>query len=509
MGLSRSTVGITRFLESLVGGRPERPAGLIFLISAAGILLITTGMLIAFEADVKTVIAAAGILGGLALFAVMLVRHEWLFLFGIIAGHTIFYGRFPSSLGMRVKDSIGPGDFLFFLAFVAALIYWAGRKDRPRTPWPLIWPPAILFTYTLAYTLIAFFLWERQDHALSQAVGWFYFILAWPAYLCLSGGRIWRPFFVIILLALVAGAFLSACAEQGVLLDVLNRTGYGGIGTRSFGDTAVKTNFLGMTIVGTLIATVIVGFARRPGWFLGAVIAALSGCVILLLDRGRIHWAGMLLATVLLMAVLPNASRRKVVVTATTSVLIVVLLIQAAGGEVRDRFNVALEKGWRRIELSKPDALAVDQGLTLRMYRKRLAQAEFYENPLFGGGPGVILGYTTDWQTLKRVPISYLDDSFIYPLSVGGIAGYSMIWFCYITFVGAGIYAFRRLRNRLHRALAAVPLGMFVFLTICIPVMWWLVDRFHIAAFALMTAMSLALVHHERVHGSDVPVVDF
>jgi hypothetical protein len=34
------------------------------------------------------------------------------------------------------------------------------------------------------------------------------------------------------------------------------------------------------------------------------------------------------------------------------------------------------------------------------------------------------------------------------------------------------------------------------------------VDRFHVAAFSIMVAMSLALVYHEKMNGSDVPVLD-
>lgn len=147
-------------------------------------------------------------------------------------------------------------------------------------------------------------------------------------------------------------------------------------------------------------------------------------------------------------------------------------------------------------------------GLTTRMYMKRRAGAIFRENPLFGGGPGVIYEKRMNWRTMKMEPMPYMDDSYLYPLSVGGVVGYSLIWLCYIAFVGTSIYAVRRLRHPLHKCLAVVPLAKFAWLLITSPVMWWLVDRFHVAAFAVATGMSMALVYHERIHGSDVPVVD-
>jgi hypothetical protein len=56
--------------------------------------------------------------------------------------------------------------------------------------------------------------------------------------------------------------------------------------------------------------------------------------------------------------------------------------------------------------------------------------------------------------------------------------------------------------------MASVPALYMLWLFICSPVTWWLIDRYHVAAQAMMVAMALALVYHEKVNGSDVPVLD-
>jgi hypothetical protein len=44
-------------------------------------------------------------------------------------------------------------------------------------------------------------------------------------------------------------------------------------------------------------------------------------------------------------------------------------------------------------------------------------------------------------------------------------------------------------------------------LLVCSPVNWWMVDRYHIAAFSIGAGMVVALVYHEKVNGADEPVI--
>lgn len=509
MGIARTTVGINRFFEDFASGKPGRRAFANFLIVAAGIQLVLMGLLLAFGADMKWAGVAGGGFIGLTLLFLMLVRHEYLYLLGFIAGHTIFYGRFPNQLGMRVLNAVGPAEFLFFLAFVAGLIYWYGHKDRPSVPFSLWIPALILFLYAAGYTLVGYFFYERTDNALEQATGWMYFTLALPTFLCLTTGRSWKAFFVVIFGALMIGALFSMMLEVGVGESLINRTGYGGLGFRTWGDLSVKTNMLGTTVVGTLLAIIVAAFAKRTVWKTAGVAATLAGLVIIFLDRGRIHYAGLGAAIVFLLFFLPTLNRWRVLYYGALSVILGVVIIVFVGGNLEDKAVSALEKAQERIELAQGKAVQVDPGLTLRYYRNREAEAIFLQNPLIGGGPGIRFGYEFDWTILQNVPITQLDNSFLYPLAVGGLIGLGLILFTYTAMIIVTVRAMIRLRNPLHKALAFVPLGSFMFMAICSWVTWWLVDRFHVAAFAVMVGVAVALVRHEEVHGSETPVVNF
>ncbi len=509
MALGKTTLRLSRLLDQWARHEQAQSAAVSVIIAFAGGLLVTAGLLIVFGAKFQAFLIPIGALAGLGVLVLMLVRHDWLFLFGVIAGHTIFYGRFPYYLGLRIRDSIGPGDLFLFLAFFASLIYWMNKKDRPGMPWALFIPAVASFAYMGGYTLIAFFLWERQDNALIMGTGWLYFVTALPAFLCLAGGRIWKPFFAILLTALLASGILSIFAEAGIFYNLLLRTGYGGVGTRSFGDTGIKTPFLGMGVLALLYAAGFVAFARRPGWVLLSVLGCLGGLVMLFLDRGRIHWAGALVALMMLLIVLHTPGRLKLLTTGFASLLLLVLLIQAFGGPARQKFNDAMFKAWRRVQASTPTALMGDTGLGFRLHRKRRAEAIWRENPLFGGGPGVIFGYEVNWATgeVGAIVAHGMDDSLIYPLAIGGLVGAVLLWGNFLTFFVVALYAFTKLRHPFHRALAIAPIGHFVYIMMCVPVTWWLIDRFHIAAFSMGVATSLALLYHEKMNGSEAPVI--
>jgi hypothetical protein len=109
---------------------------------------------------------------------------------------------------------------------------------------------------------------------------------------------------------------------------------------------------------------------------------------------------------------------------------------------------------------------------------------------------------------MENVPISSIDNSWLFPLSVGGLVGMGLILGCYAAFLIACLGAIGRLRNPLHRCIAAVPICQMVWLFICSPVNWWMVDRYHIAVLSIFVGAALALVYHEKVHGSDVPFID-
>ncbi|MCW5947488.1 MAG: O-antigen ligase family protein [Fimbriimonadales bacterium] len=508
MSLARATISMSRFFDDLAGGGAGRRAVLMSLIVAGGVLVIACGLLLMYGVTGAPLIGSIALMLTLVTVTLMVIRPEWLFVMGIVLGHTLFYGRFPRQLGMRVYDSVGPGDILFFLTFVGTIIYWAGQKDKPTIRWSVILLPMMLFVYTAGYMLIAFFLWKRQDIALSQAVGWMYFTLVIPAYFGLCTGRVWKFFVLTLMASLVAGAFLSFLIETGVRNELISRMGYGGLGARSFGDLTVRTNQLGMAVAGTLFFTVLAAFAQRPFWKYASIVAGLSSAAILFFDRGRATYGAIAIAMLLLILFLPQAPRLRFLIRASTSIIVVVLFILAIGGETQKKFANAFEKSLEAIALTSKQAVDYDPGLVYRMHRLNQAQAIFNENPIFGGGPGTQFGTALNWETMENVPISSIDNSWLFPMSVGGLVGMGLILGCYAAFIIACIGAVIKLRNPLHRCIAFVPLCQMVWLFICSPVNWWMVDRFHIAAMSIFVGMALALVYHERVHGSDVSFID-
>lgn len=508
MSYYQATIRISRFIEGLFSSQQGRTRAASLFFALAGVLIIVTGLLIIFEVEGRFVMASAMSVVGMFTIALMVGYHEWLLIFGLILGHSIFYGK-PPALGMRFYNAIGPGEVYLFLALVCALVFWYGQKEGPRWPPILLWLPTVLAVYTIVYIMIAFFMWKRQDVALVQAVGWLYFTLAWPAYYCLTSGRIWKPMFLFFIFAVIAGGILSCFAEFGVFTNILQRTNYGGIANRTWGDTAVKTNFLGMGLTATFVAMIILGFAKNIFWRYGAALAFLSGSVIILLDRGRVHYLAFVVCIVLIFLILPTAPRLKSMLSILTSIVVSVLIIQTIGGNIADTFNRSIEKAVKRVELSTPQALMFDPGLVDRQRLLRQAEYFIYSDPLFGNGPGTIFGYDWDWDNRENIPLPFVDNSWLYPLAVVGLVGFVGIMLVYIAFVAANIWAIGKLRNPLHRSIAFVPLVLLVFLLISSTVTWWLVDRFHVAAFALGVAISLALVYHEQRNGSDVPVVEF
>jgi hypothetical protein len=142
------------------------------------------------------------------------------------------------------------------------------------------------------------------------------------------------------------------------------------------------------------------------------------------------------------------------------------------------------------------------------MNQLRQARAIFAQNPIFGAGPGAHFGTRVNYQFFETEFVVFIDNSWMYPMAVGGIVGMGLILFCYASFVGLSIWALLRLRHPMHRALAAVPLGQMAWLLVCSPVNWWMVDRYHIAAFSIGVGMVMALVYWEKVNGSEQAVLD-
>lgn len=508
MSLARATITLSRFFDDLAGGGPGRRAVLTSLLIAAGLLVITSGLLLTFGVQGAPLLGSIALMVTLVVVTLMVIRPEWLLIMGIVLGHTIFYGRFPKQLGMRFYDSVGPGDILFFLTFVGTVIYWAGQKDKPTIRWTVIILPILLFAYTAGYMLIAFFLWKRQDIALSQAVGWLYFTLVIPSYFGLCTGRVWKLFIITLGVSFVLGAILSFMVEAQIGREIIRLTGYGGLGMRSFGDLTVRTNQLGMAVAGTLFFVVIAAFAQRPFWKYFSIVAGLSAGMILFLDRGRATYGAMLVAFIVLIILLPQIPRIRFAIRMTTAVTVLILVILGIGGPMAKSITDAWGKAVDAVGLMSPDVIKVDPGLVFRMHRLRQAEAIFNENPWFGGGPGTQYGTNFDWTTLENLPLASIDNSWLFPLSVGGITGMSLILGCYITFLVALIGAIKKLRNPLHRCIAFVPICQMIWLLICSPVNWWMVDRFHIGALSIFVGFALALVYHEQVNGSDVPIVD-
>ncbi|HWP31514.1 MAG TPA: O-antigen ligase family protein [Fimbriimonadales bacterium] len=509
MSIQHATVTISRFFEEIFSGQYGRKRALGLIIALAGVCGIAATLLYLFEADMRIVIAFAGISGFTLLVLMMVSFHEWLILLAILVGHSVFYGK-PPALGLRIYNAIGPGDVFWFVAFICAITYWYGQKDAPRFPPLLFWIFVALASYTVIYIMIAFFFWKIRDIALVQAVGWLYFSVAFPTYYCLTTGRIWKPFYLLLLLTLYAAGTLAAFAELGVFEGLINRTGFGGIEGRTWGDDAVKTEYLGMGVTVTLIAFTVMAFARKITWRYYATGAFLSGVLLVFVDRGRVHYLGLVLALVLLCFFIPTAGRLRATFYAFTAILVTILIIQAIGGTIADKFNRAVAVAQKRVELSTPEAIKYDPGLLGRERLLREGYVIFKENPLFGGGPGTIFGYRIEWTNWTTVPLPFVDNSWLYPLAVVGIVGFSGIMLVYLSFIGANIWALQKLRNPLHRALAGIPMAFLVgFLLPSSFVTWWLVDRFHVAAYSIGVAVALALVYHEKKYGSDIPVVEF
>jgi len=510
MSTTSATVRIARFLEGLVEGRPGRQRLLTALIVFTGLIVIAGGLAALLMKDPSRVlIGLTGVFITVVTFVIMLVRHEWLLIGAIILGHSIFYGNFPHQLGMRLKGSVAPSDFFFFLAFVAGAVYWMGQRHRPRVPLSITIAPIALFGYASFYILIAFFLWDRQDNALIQAVGWLYFVLAVPAYLCLTSGRIWKPFFLVFLIPQFFGAVLSTMTEFRTGASIINLTGYGGPAVRSFYDVTVKTNLLGPSIVVIFLGLAMLGFAKKRSWQLLALGAVLSALTVVFFDRGRIHFFGLFVCIPLLyLLFMPMRERFASMLRFATAVIVLVLAIQGIGGKVKDGFDESVNKAYLRLELISRQAILADPGIDERLFHLRRAEAIFLEHPILGGGPGVRFGWEFQWDTLENLPITFIDNSWLYPLAVGGVVGMGLILLCYAGFLYALVKSYFQLRNPFHKALAAVPALYMLWLFICSPVTWWLIDRYHVAALAIFVAMTLALVHHEKVHGSDVPVID-
>jgi hypothetical protein len=508
MSLARTTVGIGRWLDSLAAGSTSRKGVLVGMLTAAALMIILCAayLLLLPRAPIPA-IALGGGAAALLVASLMLTRPEWLLILGLLIGHTILYGKFPNQLGFRVKDAVGPGDILFLLSFVSMVTYWANQKMRPNVPKALWIAPVLLFAYTTIYTYIAFAMWHIQDNALIQVVGWFYFTLALPTYLCLATGRIWKGFFAFVFAGLLVGSFFAYAIEVGAFMNWIERMGYGGRSPRSFGDLSVRTNQLGFAVTGTLIAIVVSGFAKTGFWKFASLLGGLGGASIILLDRGRASFAGILVAILIVLLLMPMASRLRFGLRAATAILAGVLIVLALGGQTADRFSAAIEKAGRAVELTSSQAITADQGLTFRMNQLRQAQAIFAQNPLFGAGPGAHFGTRVNYQFLETEFVAFIDNSWMYPMAVGGLVGMGLILLCYGSFVALTLWALFRLKNPFHRALAGVPLGQMAWLLVCSPVNWWMVDRYHIASFSVGVGMVLALVYHEKVHGSEAAAI--
>jgi hypothetical protein len=508
MSLARTTIGISRLLDNLASGSTGRRGVLVGLIWASSLMVIAAAMFIILSGAPRTpLMVLGGCLVAIFVFGLMLVRPEWLLLLGIVAGHSIFYGKFPYSLGMRLKDSVGPGDILFFLAFVSMIVYWANQRIRPSVPKPMLVLPILLFVYTTAYVMIAFFWWGRQDNALIQAIGWFYFTLAIPTYLCLTSGRVWSSFFTVIFVSVIVGSIFAFCIEASLIPNVIDKLGYGGKSPRSFGDLSVRTTQLGFAVSASLLATVVLAFSKKPYWKYLSLAGGLGALLILFLDRGRATYAGMFVAMLVVLPFLPGVARMRFLLRAATAIVTLVLIILAIGGDFSEKFTKAYEKAVLAAELTSREAIQADEGVLYRMRLLRQAEAIFDQNPLFGGGPGIWYGTTINAQ-FETDFIAFIDNSWMYPLSVGGLVGMALILGSYISLIGVAIWSFLRLRNPFHRALCAVPLGQMAWLLVCSPVNWWMVDRFHIAAFSICVGMDAALVFFERVNGSDATIID-
>lgn len=509
MSLAQTTIRISRFFENIHAGVSAKRLALVASLTGVAVMLVATVMVLLLAQEAETVFPLAAVVAATAVVGMMLVRHEWLFLLGVISGHTLLYGRFPNELGMRYANSLGPAELMFGLAFIAGIAFWYNNPNKPRIPGTLIWGPLLAFTYSFIYLCIAYFLWKRQSYMMNQLDGWLQFSIAIVGYICFTTSRIYKPFFVVMLISLIFSGILSSMAEAGVGAEIINRMGYGGMTLRSFGTDAVKSSFLPMSIVALTYATIIVGFSKKPIWQYSGILAVSSGFLFLFLDRGRIHWAGYFVGLVALLFVLPLRPRLKFMFSVGVAFLVGFLLIQGAGGPFKEKLDNAISKAAERVALTEGRVVAFDQGLITRQREINIAIPYYLNNPLFGDGPGIIfqrfkIGETTDLATR-----TWMDSSFWYILSTSGLVGFFLIWLCYITMTVASIYAVVRLKNPVNKALAFAPIAVFIFVCVCFGVTSWFLDRTYTSAFAISVGLSLSLLYHEKIHGSEKPVVEF
>lgn len=508
MSLAKFTIGLARFLEPKPEGRGLKSAAAVWLALASGMLVILTGLVIMLAPESRVAIPIGGAAAVIALLTLMIARHEWLFLLAVVWGHTIFYGRLDErQFGLRVANAIGPAELLFFLAFVAAIAYWASDKERPPVYFSLVWPPLIAFVYAGGYLCVAYFFWGRTEYMMNQNDGWLMFPLALVAYFCLASGKVWKPFFMVMLGALVVGGAISTIVEMEALKDAVRRIGYGMMSTRSYGDTAVKTQFLAMCIIATSYATVVIGFSERPVWRYLSIFGALGGLWILFLDRGRIHWVGMLLALVIVLAVMPLRERLRAIYSTGIAAVAVLLLVIIVSPNAAKKLETAWDKALDRVAVSNQRAVTFDEGLVTREREILAGKPHFYANPLFGGGPGTFFGTIPIPGTDRLLPKTWMDTTWWYVLATTGLVGLFTLLLAYGFLIGTVIVMYIKLRNPLHKALAIAPIGIVAFTLIGSTVTGWFAERSYIAAFSLAVGVSCALYYHERTRGSEVPIV--
>ncbi len=509
MSFAQTTIRLSRFFENIHAGVSARRLALVAISTGIAIMMVASLMVLLLAQRAETVFPIAAVLAMTAVIGLMLVRHEWLFLLGVVSGHTLFYGRFPNELGMRYANSLGPAEVMFMLAFIAGMAFWYNNPNRPRVPASLIWGPILAFAYSLVYLSIAYFLWKRQSYMMNQLDGWLQFSIAIVGYLCFTTSRIYKPFFIVMIVSLLASGILSSMTEAQIGGEIIRQMGFGGMTLRSYGTDAVKSSFLPMSLVALAYATVIVGFSKRPIWQYLSILATCSGWLFLFLDRGRIHWAGYFVGLVALLFVIPIRPRLKFLFSMGVAVLFVGLVIQGTGGPLKEKVDNAVSKAAERIALTEGKVVAFDQGLITREREINVAIPYYLSNPLFGDGPGIIFQRFKIGDTTYLATRTWMDSSFWYILSTSGLVGFSLIWLCYLSMTGASIFAMLKLRNPLHKALAFAPVAVFLFVCVCFGVTSWFLDRTYTSAFAISVGLSLSLLYHEKIHGSEKPVVDF
>ncbi|MFN8139344.1 MAG: O-antigen ligase family protein [Fimbriimonadales bacterium] len=509
MSLARFTIGLARLLEGRTEGRGLKSGGTVWLTILACLLILATGVILLFAPQTKWAIPIGGSAVFILLMSLMIVRHEWLFILAVIWGHTIFYGRLDErQFGFRIANAIGPAEALFFMAFVAAIAYWASEKERPPIYFSLVWPPLIAFLFAAGYMAYAYFFMGRTEYMMNQSDGWLLFPLALVAYLCLASGKVWKPFFVILLVTLLISGFMSTLIELGIGKDAIRRIGYGTMSTRSYGDSAVKTQFLAMCIIASCYALVVIAFAKKTKYRLLGIAGLLCGLWILFLDRGRIHWVGMALALIIVLFCLPIRPRLNAIYGTAVAGLVCLLLVLMSGPAAVKKVGETVEKAQQRIQVSSSRAVLFDEGLVTREREINAGKPFFYDNPLFGGGPGTLYGSIPIPGTDRSLPKTWMDTTWWYVLSHSGLVGLFTLLLGYGFLLGTTIVMYIKLRNPFHKALAIAPLGIVAFTLVGSTVTGWFAERTYMAAFSLAVGVSCALLFHERTRGSEVPVVD-